>query len=242
MWFFSVIAEEAQKTLEESMAMSIDDRQELALELYRSRHGMGNGTLSVNGGTIRRTMGRKTSAQPAAAAAAAMGKSPPRPSPASVAYHSDEESLKCYDENPDDSSVTEKPSEVSSSESQVKKTSSIHNLLKSISIFFSAIRLIQQNSESENESVRSDPHSFVNHYANVNDTLRQSWKRQKPVRNYSSYTDSEPEGSGVMSLNGGQIIVNNMARSRAPLPGFSSFVWFSLNDLDKVEIESSTVF
>lgn len=40
---------------------------------------------------------------------------------ASVAYHSDEESLKCYDENPDDSSVTEKPSEVSSSESQVSK-------------------------------------------------------------------------------------------------------------------------
>jgi hypothetical protein len=29
----------------------------------------------------------------------------------------------------------------------------------------------------------------------------------------------------VMSLNGGQIIMNNMARSRAPLPGFSSFVW-----------------
>lgn len=119
-----------------------------------------------------------------------------------MAYHSDEESLKCYDENPDDSSVTEKPSEVSSSEAS-------------------------QHSESENESVRSDPHSFVNHYANVNDSLRQSWKKQKPVRNYSSYTDSEPEGSAVMSLNGGQIIVNNMARSRAPLPGFSSFVWQS---------------
>lgn len=114
-----MFAEEAQKTLEESMAMSIDDRQELALELYRSRHGMGNGTLSVNGGTIRRTMGRKPSSQ--AAAAASLGKSPPRPSPASVAYHSDEESLKCYDENPDDtSSVTEKPSEVSSSDSQVR--------------------------------------------------------------------------------------------------------------------------
>lgn len=111
-------AEEAQKTLEESMAMSIDDRQELALELYRSRHGMGNGTLSVNGGTIRRTIGRKQNSQ-TAAAAASLGKSPPRPSPASVAYHSDEESLKCYDENPDDSSVTEKPSEVSSSDSQV---------------------------------------------------------------------------------------------------------------------------
>ncbi|BFG02353.1 protein sidekick [Drosophila madeirensis] len=185
--------QEAQKTLEESMAMSIDERQELALELYRSRHGVGTGTLN-SVGTLRSgtlgTLGRKSTNrhQPVSVH---LGKSPPRPSPASVAYHSDEESLKCYDENPDDSSVTEKPSE---------------------------------HSESENESVRSDPHSFVNHYANVNDSLRQSWKKTKPVRNYSSYTDSEPEGSAVMSLNGGQIIVNNMARSRAPLPGFSSFV------------------
>lgn len=103
------------------MAMSIDDRQELALELYRSRHGGGNGTImSGNSSMGRRNMGtmsRKAAQQ--AAAAASLGKSPPRPSPASVAYHSDEESLKCYDENPDDSSVTEKPSEVSSSDSQV---------------------------------------------------------------------------------------------------------------------------
>ncbi|KAL9873744.1 sidekick cell adhesion molecule isoform 5-T5 [Glossina fuscipes fuscipes] len=192
--------QEAQKTLEESMAMSVDERQELALELYRSRHGGGTGTLN-SAGTLNRstlgTMSRKVNSRPPTNVQ--LGKSPPRPSPASVAYHSDEESLKCYDENPDDSSVTEKPSEVSSSEAS-------------------------QHSESENESVRSDPHSFVNHYANVNDSLRQSWKKQKPVRNYSSYTDSEPEGSAVMSLNGGQIIVNNMARSRAPLPGFSSFV------------------
>ncbi|XP_062139577.1 protein sidekick isoform X13 [Drosophila sulfurigaster albostrigata] len=192
--------QEAQKTLEESMAMSIDERQELALELYRSRHGVGTGTLN-SVGTLRSgtlgTLGRKSTNRPPTNVQ--LGKSPPRPSPASVAYHSDEESLKCYDENPDDSSVTEKPSEVSSSEAS-------------------------QHSESENESVRSDPHSFVNHYANVNDSLRQSWKKTKPVRNYSSYTDSEPEGSAVMSLNGGQIIVNNMARSRAPLPGFSSFV------------------
>nr|NP_001284758.1 sidekick, isoform I [Drosophila melanogaster]AHN59229.1 sidekick, isoform I [Drosophila melanogaster] len=192
--------QEAQKTLEESMAMSIDERQELALELYRSRHGVGTGTLN-SVGTLRSgtlgTLGRKSTSRPPPGVH--LGKSPPRPSPASVAYHSDEESLKCYDENPDDSSVTEKPSEVSSSEAS-------------------------QHSESENESVRSDPHSFVNHYANVNDSLRQSWKKTKPVRNYSSYTDSEPEGSAVMSLNGGQIIVNNMARSRAPLPGFSSFV------------------
>ncbi|XP_043274054.1 protein sidekick isoform X3 [Venturia canescens] len=190
--------QEAQKTLEESMAMDIDDRQESDLELYRSRQ-TGNGAMNIGSacGTLgkKNTLGRKSMHPPPPAM---LGKSPPRPSPASVAYHSDEESLKGYDENPDDSSVTEKPSEISSTDSQ--------------------------GSESENESVQSDPHSFVNHYANVNDSLRQSWKRQKPVRNYSSYTDSEPEGSAVVSLNGGQIIMNNMARSRAPLPGFSSFV------------------
>ncbi|XP_026669717.1 protein sidekick isoform X5 [Ceratina calcarata] len=190
--------QEAQKTLEESMAMDTDDRQESDLELYRSRQGGGGGMSMASGcGTLgkRNTLARKSMHPPPPTM---LGKSPPRPSPASVAYHSDEESLKGYDENPDDSSVTEKPSEISSTDSQ--------------------------GSESENESVQSDPHSFVNHYANVNDSLRQSWKRQKPVRNYSSYTDSEPEGSAVVSLNGGQIIMNNMARSRAPLPGFSSFV------------------
>ncbi|XP_014483007.1 PREDICTED: protein sidekick isoform X1 [Dinoponera quadriceps] len=188
--------QKAQKTLEESMAMDGDDRQESDLELYRSRQG-GGCAVNMSSGTLgkRSTLARKAMHPPPPAM---LGKSPPRPSPASVAYHSDEESLKGYDENPDDSSVTEKPSEISSTDSQ--------------------------GSESENESVQSDPHSFVNHYANVNDSLRQSWKRQKPVRNYSSYTDSEPEGSAVVSLNGGQIIMNNMARSRAPLPGFSSFV------------------
>jgi hypothetical protein len=45
-----------------------------------------------------------------------------------------------------------------------------------------------------------------------------------PARNYASYTESEQEGSAIVSLNGGQIIMNNMAGSRAPLPGFSSFV------------------
>jgi len=75
-------------------------------------------------------------------------------------------------------------------------------------------------------------HSFVNHYANVNDTLKQSWQKQKPVRNappvlgpnnYSSYTDSEPEATASLSGQG-RIVLNNMARSRAPLPGFSSFI------------------
>lgn len=94
------------------MAMDIDDRQQLAMELYRSRHSGGaGGTLGK-----RSTLARKHLAPPGPPM---LGKSPPRPSPASVAYHSDEESLKGYDENPDDSSVTEKPSEISSSDSQV---------------------------------------------------------------------------------------------------------------------------
>lgn len=49
-----------------------------------------------------------------------VGKPPPRPAPSSVAYHSDDESARGgYDENPDDSSLTEKPSEISSTDSQV---------------------------------------------------------------------------------------------------------------------------
>ena len=46
-------------------------------------------------------------------------RAPPRPTPSLVNY-SDEDSAKGYDENPDDSdSLTEKPSEISSTDSQV---------------------------------------------------------------------------------------------------------------------------
>lgn len=106
--------EEAQKTLEESLAGETEERGSLAMDLYRSRvnsacsGGAGAGAGGGGGGTLRRG-GRPPP----------VGKSPPRPSPASVAYHSDEESLRAYDENPDDSSLTEKPSEMSSSDSQV---------------------------------------------------------------------------------------------------------------------------
>lgn len=180
-------------------------------------------------------------------------RAPPRPTPSMVNY-SDEDSAKGYDENPDDSdSLTEKPSEISSTDSQDTGSE-------------------QDSRESE------DPHSFVNHYANVNNTFRQSWKRQKPIqtsvntaaspvkstlsrhqnpggsssnggaiprttdrsgggisnaggnngaRGYSSFTESSDQdgNSAVVSLNGTQLVMNNKARSRAPLPGFSSFVW-----------------
>lgn len=125
-------------------------------------------------------------------------RSPPRPSPASVTYSDEEEDAKAYDDHCDSSSLTEKPSEMSSSAES-------------------------QGSESEDDDTKGDPHSFVNHYANVNDTLRQSWKRQR-VAKPPSYTDSEQESSAAMCLNGGRVVLNNMAGSRAPLPGFSSFV------------------
>ncbi|XP_035707340.1 protein sidekick isoform X3 [Folsomia candida] len=146
--------------------------------------------------------------------AAGANKPPPRPTPGSVTY-TDDESDKAYDHNPDESSLTEKPSEISSTDSQGSET------------------------EVEDEvDGASHPHSFVNHYANVNDTLKQSWQKQRPVRNvpvpttlpttvpmpnYSSYTDSEPEATASLSGQG-RIVLNNMARSRAPLPGFSSFI------------------
>jgi len=191
------------------------------LEMRQSQRG----TMSKRG-TLKSTTSRKSSNL----AMIKSSRAPPRPTPSMVNY-SDEDSGKGYDENPDDSdSLTEKPSDISSTDSQA--------------------------TESEQESGGTDPHSFVNHYANVNNTFRQSWKKQKPVkqessrggqgssestggtgtnskskgtsgnRGYSSLTESSDQdaNSAVVSLNGTKLVMNNNARSRAPLPGFSSFV------------------
>ena len=72
----------------------------------------------------------------------------------------------------------------------------------------------------------SRPNSFVTSYV-ANGDVRSSWKRQRQpqVQNAYNYTDSEQDSSHyAQSLNGGVILMNNMAGSRAPLPGFSSFV------------------
>jgi len=178
---------------------------------FEMRHSR-RGTMKSTRGTMKSTTSRKSTNL----AMINSSRAPPRPTPSMVNY-SDEDSAKGYDENPDDSdSLTEKPSEISSTDSQDS---------------------FLQATESEQDSGNSDPHSFVNHYANVNSTFRQSWKKQKPVqpqparpvvpsaRGYSSFTESDQDGSSaVVSLNGTQIVMNNMARSRAPLPGFSSFV------------------
>lgn len=95
--------------------MSMGDHQDLPMDYYHSRNGTAN--MSSNGNISKKsTLSRKQTQHPPTVI---LSKSPPRPSPASVPYNSDEESLKGYDENPDDSSVTEKPSEMSSSDSQV---------------------------------------------------------------------------------------------------------------------------
>ena len=80
-------------------------------ELRQSRRG----TLASKRGTMRSTTTRRSSNL-----AMINSRAPPRPTPSMVNY-SDEDSGKGYDENPDDSdSLTEKPSEISSTDSQVK--------------------------------------------------------------------------------------------------------------------------
>lgn len=192
---------------------------------FEMRHQTGTSTHPRrSNGTLSTTM-----------SACAATKSPPRPSPGSITYSDEEE-----DEDDDEDvkgagiyessgeSMTEKPSEMSSSGPE---------------------------SESDHEDMSAANH-FVNHYANVNDTLRKgqpSWKRHAkqyvvpthhrlsmPTRDppappappppsylaaisINAQSDSELDSPSV-NLNGGRIIVNNMAGSRAPLPGFSSFV------------------
>merc|ERR1719382_570322 len=117
-------------------------------EMRQSRRG----TMKSQRGTMKSTTSRKSSNL----AMINSSRNPPRPTPGLVNY-SDEDSGKGYDENPDDSdSLTEKPSEISSTDSQ--------------------------GTESDSGGAGSDPHSFVNHYANVNNTFRQSWKKQKPIQ------------------------------------------------------------
>jgi len=92
---------------------------------------------------------------------------------------------------------------------------------------------ICQASDTETESggkVRP-PMSFTNHYTNGN--VQNSWSRsnrQSAARNFNPYSldDSDVGSSSTQQtftgLNGGHVVINNVAGSRAPLPGFSSFV------------------
>ena len=81
-------------------------------EMRQSRRG----TMKSQRGTMKSTTSRKSTNL----AMINSSRAPPRPTPSMVNY-SDEDSAKGYDENPDDSdSLTEKPSEISSTDSQVR--------------------------------------------------------------------------------------------------------------------------
>ena len=76
-----------------------------------------NGALGGGGGTLASVGGGAGGSQFAMINGA---RNPPRPTPSMVNYSDEDDSAKGYDENPDDSdSLTEKPSEISSTDSQV---------------------------------------------------------------------------------------------------------------------------
>ena len=112
-------------------ARSLDEANFSTFELRQSRRGTIKSTRTTtidrvdrdpsgsrtmdSRGTMRSTASRKSTNFAMINGA----RQPPRPTPSMVNY-SDEDSAKGYDENPDDSdSLTEKPSEISSTDSQV---------------------------------------------------------------------------------------------------------------------------
>ena len=102
-------------------------------EMRASRRG----TMKSQRGTMKSTTSRKSTNL----AMINSSRAPPRPNPGLVNY-SDEDSAKGYDENPDDSdSLTEKPSEISSTDSQVRclqypSTGAVQNIFFIFVTFF----------------------------------------------------------------------------------------------------------
>lgn len=83
--------------------------------------------------------------------------------------------------------------------------------------------------EAECGNVQSAHPAFAtNQYANG--AVINSWHALSNGAHFNPYSlsDSEPDTAPShhlgLDLNGGQIVINNVAGSRAPLPGFSSFV------------------
>ncbi|XP_048761303.2 protein sidekick-2-like isoform X2 [Ostrea edulis] len=142
---------------------------------------------------------------------------PPRPSPASVTYSEDEGAKGPLPDSDDDgsSSTTEKPSNLGDSTEPSDNESDI----------------TEKHSSFHPPSSPPPPPFRIRNGSNhpyINDPVSQSWQQnmqQHTNFNAYTYTDSEADSSHyAMSFNGGQVILNNAAGSRAPLPGFSSFV------------------
>ena len=114
-FFFIYLTKNILNFLEQAKEQALTENASLedgfsTFEMRQSRRG----TLASKRGTMRSTTTRRSSNL-----AMINTRAPPRPTPSMVNY-SDEDSAKGYDENPDDSdSLTEKPSEISSTDSQV---------------------------------------------------------------------------------------------------------------------------
>ncbi|XP_052268400.1 protein sidekick-like [Dreissena polymorpha] len=195
-------------------------------------------------------------------------RAPPRPSPASVSYDSDNDTASAVkpplpdDDDDDDSSCSEKPSNLgdsateASDEASDDDSDSLDNLplppppaspppppFSSVSNINYTGHLGHHSSNLGNHSgnPRGQP-GLTGHRPNlsltpygatggavggVNNHNQNRWPNQNENSSFNAYqyTDSEAESSHyAYSLNGGQIMLNNTAGSRAPLPGFSSFV------------------
>ena len=118
-------------------------------EMRASRRG----TMKSQRGTMKSTTSRKSTNL----AMINSSRAPPRPNPGLVNY-SDEDSAKGYDENPDDSdSLTEKPSEISSTDSQVRCLQLITGAVQSFFFLFLDIFPSSGRIRSYNKHVQSSP-------------------------------------------------------------------------------------
>ncbi|XP_053380573.1 protein sidekick-2-like [Mercenaria mercenaria] len=170
-------------------------------------------------------------------------RSPPRPSPASVAYSDDDSASAAKPPLPDDddtvSSCTEKPSDIGDSSEASDEASDDDSLdlppppppaSPPPPPFSHAVRNPYPSGGATAAPPPIPSHSYTSRGApDLPDRgvpNNSSWQNQNNSSfNAYQYTDSEAESSHyAFSLNGGQIMLNNTAGSRAPLPGFSSFV------------------
>ncbi|KAL4239205.1 Protein sidekick-2 [Mactra antiquata] len=171
-------------------------------------------------------------------------RSPPRPSPASVAYSDDDGASSVKPPLPDDddtaSTCTEKPSELGDS-SEADESSDNDSLdlpppPPPASPPPPPFSQVTRNPYSDDRvpAVPNKNNLYTSSQGPPHDppplpdrgVINNSWQNQNNSSfNAYQYTDSEAESSHyAFSLNGGQIVLNNTAGSRAPLPGFSSFV------------------
>ena len=111
--FFFINLEQAKEAGLTEGGVTLED----GFSTFELRQSSRRNTLSSKRGTLKSSNG--TARRSSNLAMINSSRAPPRPTPSLVNY-SDEDSAKGYDENPDDSdSLTEKPSEISSTDSQV---------------------------------------------------------------------------------------------------------------------------